>query len=160
MTLPRLLQLPGFVQLGIRIDTAPAWWWPAAQFAALWPTWLWMLRRLVEGSDDPLGVMALSALVWFVWQGRAQLRAAPRLDWLLLGLVGTLMATLVQAASQPFAASLLAMGALTSGSLAFMPGRLSGLPTAGLTANTFINRVCVKALFGVGMMFCLVFGKL
>lgn len=152
MTLPRLLQLPGFVQLGIRVDTAPAWWWLAAQLAALWPTWAWMLRRLADGSDDPLGVMALTALGWFVWQGRAQLRAAPRLDWLLLALAGTFATTLADLSAHRFAASLLAIGALAAGTLAFVPGTSSGLPARGLTANTFVNRVAIKALFIVGML--------
>ncbi|RYX95406.1 MAG: hypothetical protein EOO28_11635 [Comamonadaceae bacterium] len=152
MTLPRMLQLPGFVQLGIRIDTAPAWWWLAAQLAALWPTWIWMLRRLADGNDDPLGVIGLIALGWFVWQGRAQLRAAPRLDWLLLALAGTFAAALADLSARQFAAGLLAVGALAAGALAFAPGRLSGMPPKGLTANTFVNRVAIKALFIVGML--------
>ena len=29
---------------------------------ALWPTWWWMGQRMVDGSDDPLGALALGEL--------------------------------------------------------------------------------------------------
>ncbi|MBK9237234.1 MAG: hypothetical protein IPO19_15145 [Rhodoferax sp.] len=29
---------------------------------ALWPTWWWMGHRMVDNSDDPLGLLALAAL--------------------------------------------------------------------------------------------------
>jgi len=59
-----------------------AWGWLALHAAALWPHGLWALRRLADGSDDPLGLAALAALV--LWLGRAAptLRVQPRLGWL------------------------------------------------------------------------------
>ena len=78
--LPRLLHSPPFVRFGIAIDTAAEWRWLALLAVALWPTWWWMGRRMVDGSDDPLGVLALVALGALVWQHRLRLRikcAAP-----------------------------------------------------------------------------------
>ena len=76
MTSNRLLHSTRFVEWGIRIDRAPAWWWLAAQAAALWPTWVWSARRMVDGSDDPLGMLALGGLALVAWQTRKELRAS------------------------------------------------------------------------------------
>jgi exosortase/archaeosortase family protein len=39
--------------------------------AALWPSWLWYLRRVTDGSDEPLGVLALITFVAIaVWKQR------------------------------------------------------------------------------------------
>lgn len=39
-------------------------WMPALLLAALWPHWIYMARRTVDGSDEPWGVLALlTALV-------------------------------------------------------------------------------------------------
>lgn len=59
---------PGFVRWGCRIDTLPAWAWLALLAAALWPSWLWMGRRLLDRSDDPLGLLALAALGALAWR--------------------------------------------------------------------------------------------
>ena len=60
-TLPRLLHSQAFVRFGIAIDTAAEWRWLTLLAVALWPTWWWMGQRMVDGSDDPLGVLALGA---------------------------------------------------------------------------------------------------
>ena len=54
--------MPRFVRFGIAIDTAPEWRWLALLALALWPTWWWMGQRMADGSDDPLGLLALAAL--------------------------------------------------------------------------------------------------
>jgi exosortase/archaeosortase family protein len=132
MALPRPLQHPRFVAWGIRIDTAPAWWWLAAQAAALWPTWLWSARRMLDGSDDPLGILALGALALVVASTRHELRAAPRLGWLALGMAGTLAATASAAFLPPLLGGLVAVLALAATLLAFLPSRVPGLAVAGL----------------------------
>jgi exosortase/archaeosortase family protein len=97
-----------------------------------------MARRLADRSDDPLGLLALSALAALAWSLRHELRAAPRLGWLLLALLGTIAATLLRGgfgplpALPPLAASLLAVLALACGLLAFLPRRVAALPVAGL----------------------------
>ena len=91
--LPRLLHMPLFVRFGIAIDTAAEWRWLALLAVALWPTWLWMGQRMVDGSDDPLGALALAALGSLLWQHRQRLRAAPRLGFQAVALAGAVLTT-------------------------------------------------------------------
>ncbi len=133
MALPRLLQMPGFVRFGIRIDTAPEWRWLALLAAALWPTWLWMGQRMLDGSDDPLGLLALAALGVLVWQHRQRLRPAPRLGWLAIALAGALAATLTRTHLPPLASALVALLALSAALAAFLPPHIATLPVLGLS---------------------------
>ncbi|MES2973507.1 MAG: hypothetical protein V4757_07850 [Pseudomonadota bacterium] len=152
MALPRLLAVPGFVRWGIRIDNAPALGWLALQLVALWPTWLWL------GSSGAGGLLALSglaALAWLQWKLRRELRASPRLGWLVLAAAGTIVATSVPAGTAPVLPGLMAGAAAL---MAFAPTRIAGMPEAGLPAlleNTFVNRVCLKSLFGAAMLLCI-----
>jgi exosortase/archaeosortase family protein len=129
---------PRIVDWGIHIDRTPAAGWLALQFAALMPTWAWMVQRMRDGSDDPLGLVALAALAALAWQCRRELRASPRLGWLALAGVGTVLATLLRSglgfvpALPPLAAGLVAVLALACGLLAFLPRRVAALPVAGL----------------------------
>jgi exosortase/archaeosortase family protein len=139
MTLAVLAQRhPRLVDGGIHIDRAPAAGWLALQFAALAPTWAWMVRRMRDGADDPLGLLALAALAVLAWQCRRELRAAPRPGWLALAGAGTVLATLLRTglgvlpALPPLAAGLVAVLALACGLLAFLPRRVAALPVAGL----------------------------
>jgi exosortase/archaeosortase family protein len=139
MTLAVLAQRhPRLVDWGIHIDRAPAAAWLALQFAALAPTWAWMVRRMRDGADDPLGLLALAALAVLAWQCWRELRAAPRLGWLALAGIGTVLATLLRTglgalpALPPLAAGLLAVLALACGLLAFLPRRVAALPVVGL----------------------------
>ncbi|MGE0329111.1 MAG: exosortase Q [Ramlibacter sp.] len=132
MNTRQLIHNPRFVRWGIRIDVAPAWWWLAAQMMALWPTWLWTARRMVDGSDDPLGLLALAALAGLAWHTRHELRAAPRLGWLSAGALATVAATLCLGLLPPLAAGLLAVLALACTLLAFLPCRVARLPVLGL----------------------------
>ena len=56
----------------------------ALQLAACWPVWRWYAARVVDGSDEAWGVVALLTALWFIWQER---RRAPivTLDWRLPG---------------------------------------------------------------------------
>ena len=133
MSLASLAQThPRVVDWSIRLDRAPAAGWLALQATALTPTWLWMAARLRDGSDDPLGLLALAALALLVWQCRRDLRASPRLGWLALATIGTVAATLLRTSLPPLAASLLAVLALACGLMAFLPRRVAAAPVAGL----------------------------
>jgi exosortase/archaeosortase family protein len=129
---------PRIVDWSIHIDRTPAAGWLALQFAALAPTWAWMVQRMRDGSDDPLGLVALVALAALAWQCRRELRASPRLGWLALAGVGTVLATVLRSglgvvpALPPLAAGLVAVLALACGLLAFLPRRVAALPVAGL----------------------------
>ncbi|WP_271103767.1 exosortase Q [Pseudomonas tohonis] len=68
----------------------PGWAWLLPPVLALWPVWLWSLRRMGDGSDDPYGVVALIALLLGLGRERRAFLAVPRRGWLLasLGLAG------------------------------------------------------------------------
>jgi exosortase/archaeosortase family protein len=127
-----LLHHPQFVRWGIRVDLASSWLWPALVCAALWPTWQWMAQRMLDGSDDPLGLLALAAMGLLLWRERGRLRASPRLVLLALSLA---LATGVTALHSQVPALLAAVFALLSVALclmAFLPRHVAGLPVAGL----------------------------
>jgi exosortase/archaeosortase family protein len=133
MTLASLARAhPRLTDWSIRLDRVPAASWLALQAAALAPTWFWMAARLRDGSDDPLGVLALAALAVLVWQSRRGLRASPRLGWLALAMIGTVACTLLRPMLPPLMSGLLAVLALACGLAAFLPRRVAMLPVAGL----------------------------
>jgi exosortase/archaeosortase family protein len=127
-----LLRRPGFVRWGVSIDTAPEWLWLALLAAAQWPTWLWMGQRMLDRSDDPLGLLALAALGLLVWQQRRRLRPAPRLGWLMLALACAVAATLSLGELPSLVVALLSLGALAAGLCAFLPGTVASAPVLGL----------------------------
>ena len=65
-----------------RLENVPPWAWLAVQAGALWTHWRWAAARVVDGSDDPLGVVALALLLWFVVRLAPELRGQPRPGWL------------------------------------------------------------------------------
>lgn len=129
---------PRWVDAGIRLDRMPPAVWLALQAAALLPTWVWMAMRLADGSDDPLGLLALAALLVLAWQHRRGLRAAPGLGWLALAGLGTVAATLLRGgvpglpALPPLITGLVSVVAFAFGLLAFLPRRVASLPVIGL----------------------------
>jgi len=141
MTLAQLARIhPRWVDAGIRIDRAPAAMWLALQAVALLPTWHWMVQRWRDGSDDPLGPLALAALGVLLWQQRRDMRAAPALGRLALAVALTLLATVLRSgffglpALPPLLIGLLSVCALACGALAFLPRRVAALPVLGLAA--------------------------
>ncbi len=54
--------------------------WPllALLLAALWPHWVWMARRLTDGSDEPWGILAVAAVLALVWRDRDALALPSR----------------------------------------------------------------------------------
>lgn len=126
MSLPVLLRHARLQPWSLRVDRAPALAWIALQTLALWPTWRWMAARLQDGSDDPLGVLALLALAALVAVLRRDLRCAPRLGWLMAAGVGTLAATLLRGAAPALVTSLVAVLAWAAGLLAFLPDARRG----------------------------------
>ncbi|NPC55222.1 exosortase Q [Caenimonas soli] len=128
-----LLSVPAFVRLGIRLDTAPCGIWLALLAAALWPTAWWMGQRMLDGSDEPLGALALAALALLLWVCRRRLRAAPRLGWLALALVGAVASTAALGQVPPLVSSLLGLLALGAGLAAFLPSTVATAPVLGLS---------------------------
>lgn len=104
----------------------------AAQFIALWPTWMWMAQRMTDGSDDPLGILALAALGALTWQARRELRDTPWRPGLWIALGFTLLASTAFGQLRPLLVGLLSMVAVTGVLLAFLPQRIAKAPVFGL----------------------------
>ena len=52
----------------------------AVQLAACWPVWRWYAARVVDGSDEAWGVVALLTALWFIWQERRHVPVMT-MDW-------------------------------------------------------------------------------
>ncbi len=129
----RLLAMPRMVEWAIRVERTPSLVWLACVAAALLPTWIWMARRMLDRSDDPLGLLAIAALAVLAWQCRNELRASPRLGWLAVGLAAALASTLTIALLPPLLVALLALTALGAALAAFLPTRVDSAPVLGLS---------------------------
>lgn len=57
------------------------WWLLMLPCLALWPVWQWSAARLTDGSDDPLGIVAMLTLLTLAARDRHSLAPAPRLRW-------------------------------------------------------------------------------
>ena len=106
--------------------------WLALHAAALWPHGLWAVRRWADGSDDPLGIAALAALVMWLVRAAPTLRVQPRLAWLVLSAALTLAATAGWLLAPPLPAAMLAALALSAHLCAWLPERVARWPLAGL----------------------------
>lgn len=111
---------------------APAGWWLMAQILALWPTWLWMSRRMSDGSDDPLGLLALATLGIIIFQMRQQLCEQPNPFWLYTSLLLSVIATFASGHMPALVCGVLSMLAIAATLLAFLPQTLARLPILGL----------------------------
>lgn len=49
-----------------------------ALLAALWPHWVYVARRMVDGSDEPWGVLALATVIVLLWHDRSQMTMPTR----------------------------------------------------------------------------------
>jgi exosortase/archaeosortase family protein len=128
----RLLAIPAAVEWGIRVERTPSFVWLACVAAALLPTWAWMAHRMLDGSDDPLGLLAIAALALLAWRCRHALRASPRLGWLTLGLAAALASTLSIGLLPPLLVAVLAVTALGCAFAAFLPPGVASAPVLGL----------------------------
>ena len=115
-----------------RLQACPPAAWLALQAAALWVHWRWAASRLADGSDDPLGLVAMVALAWAVWRLAPALRRDPTPGWLALALGMSVAATLAVFVAPPLVGALWAALALACGLRAFLPPGRPMLPLAGL----------------------------
>ena len=100
--------------------------------AAMWPHILWMARRMLDGSDDPLGIAALAALACIGWRHRGELRLTPRPAWFFSALALMTMASATWHTLPPLFSTLLALLGFTAGMLAILPGGVACAPVLGL----------------------------
>jgi exosortase/archaeosortase family protein len=88
---------------------------------------------MLDGSDEPLGLLALAALSVLLWRCRGRLRAAPRLGWLALSLAMAAASTAALWRVPPLLSSLFGMLALGAGLAAFLPPSIATTPVLGLS---------------------------
>ncbi len=115
-----------------RFEAVPPLAWLGLHAAALWPHWRWATARMLDGSDDPLGLAALALLAFAVIRIEPQLRGAPRPGWLAAAGVLTAAATAAVFWAPPLGGALLASLALGASIGAFLPAGVSVGPLAGL----------------------------
>ncbi|MDR1935064.1 MAG: exosortase Q [Candidatus Accumulibacter sp.] len=125
---------PGVDRLARRLDRCPAAVWLALLGAAAWPQFVWMARRMLDGSDDPLGVVALAALALAGWRQRRRLRRAPRPAWFGGALLLAALASVAWQTLPPLFAALLALLGFAAGMLSLFPGGVASAPVLGLAA--------------------------
>jgi len=107
--------------------------WLALHVLALWPHGVYLVRRAFDGSDDPLGLVALFAVVVLVVSQRQRLRPTPHLGWLIVALVLALLANGAWWAGAPsLASALLAALSLAGALLAWWPRDTAKAPLLGL----------------------------
>lgn len=114
------------------IDALPPSLWLALQTLALWPSLAWSARRMADGSDEPLGLIALALLAVAAATGRVALRRDARPALLLAALLLTLLATASLPLLPPLAVSVLSALALACAFAAFRESDSPWLPVAGL----------------------------
>ena len=61
-----------------RMPLPRAGWLSALLLLALWPHWSYVARRLIDGSDEPWGILALVTVAALLWRARGQLTTPPR----------------------------------------------------------------------------------
>jgi exosortase/archaeosortase family protein len=107
--------------------------WIALHALALWPHGIYLVERAFDASDDPLGLLALTAVAAIVVSQRQQLRLTPRLGWLVASLLVALAANGAWWTGAPaLLASLLAALSLAGALLAWWPADQPRLPLVGL----------------------------
>jgi exosortase/archaeosortase family protein len=124
---------PQWLEWVIRIERAPVGLWLACVTVALAPTWVWMASRMLDRSDDPLGLLAIAALALLAWRCRRELRVSPRLPWLAAGLGGALLCTLTIGWLPPLVNAMFALAAFGAALAAFLPLRVATAPVLGLS---------------------------
>lgn len=113
--------------------TASTWLLLVAFVAALWPHWHWAATRLADGSDDPLGLVALLALGWCVRRVGPGLRADPAPRPMALAVALALLATAGAClAVPPLAVAMLAALAVAALLAALVPAGTPLAPLGGL----------------------------
>lgn len=115
-----------------RLDRLPPAFWLALAVAAMWPQLMWMARRMLDGSDDPLGVVALAALVFLGWRYRGELRCTPRPAWFSGALLLVALAGALESVLPPMLSALLALLGFASLMLALLPVGVASAPVLGL----------------------------
>jgi exosortase/archaeosortase family protein len=89
---------------------------------ALWPHWIYMARRMVDGSDEPWGILALATVLVLVARDRAGL-SVPTRSALVASAALAVVAAAATLVLPDLAAAAVAMLALALFLVRAMPGR-------------------------------------
>lgn len=114
------------------LDAMPVPFWLALQALALWPVFVWAGRRMADGSDEPLGFVALALLALAALNGRLACRRDARTAWLAAALALTIAATALAALLPPLAIALIGVLAIGCAWAAFRADGAALLPVLGL----------------------------
>jgi hypothetical protein len=106
--------------------------WLSLQALALWPQGHWAVAQWMAGTDDPLGIAALVAVLGAAVAMRRELRPVPHAGWWSAALCGTVLATLGRGALPPLLAASVAALSLATGLRAFLPAGRAAWPLGGL----------------------------
>jgi len=89
---------------------------------ALWPHWIYMARRMVDGSDEPWGILALATVLVLVARDRAEL-SVPTRSALVASAALAVVAAAATLVLPDLAAAAVAMLAVALFLVHAMPGR-------------------------------------
>jgi MYXO-CTERM domain-containing protein len=125
--------------MNLQLTTRPALAWLALHAAALWPHGRWLWVRATDGSDGPLGLVAMAALVALLAHQRRALRLTPSLPWLIaatvwmgLATTGWLMTAFTGINVPPLVSALAAALSLGCAVAAWVQPTMARAPLAGL----------------------------
>ena len=116
-----------------RFDRVPPLAWLGLHAAALWPHWRWAAARVVDGSDDPLGLAALAVFGVLVARQASRLTMRPDTRWLVAAAAGTALATAGTFVLPPLLGAVFAALAVACSARAFLPAGHASLPLMGLS---------------------------
>lgn len=100
-----------FSQPGGTMSERRTVWLSAALLLALWPHGVYVARRLVDGSDEPWGILALATVIALLVRDRALLALPPRSALVASGVLAV-VAAVAQRVLPDLAAAAVAMLAL------------------------------------------------
>jgi exosortase/archaeosortase family protein len=107
--------------------------WLTLHTLALWPHGVYLVQRALDGSDDPLGLIALLAAAGLVASQRQRLRLTPHLGWLVAAIGLALIANGAWWAGAPsLLTALLAALSLAGALMAWWPRERARAPLLGL----------------------------
>ena len=130
------------------VDRLPAGVWLVLPVIALMPVWVWCAARLLDRSDDPLGIVALAALALLIARDRRHFCDRPRASWLVLGALLAAVAIVGTGMLPPLARG---VGAVLAVCAVLFALRAPGQPMAALTGLALLALPLLSSLqFFVG----------